>query len=118
VQDSAFDAWPVADGKRFYGMIRHADIARALTLEAKAKTLRELLTATADEGEAESFPHVHPDHSLHVVLEKMGASGLSVLPVVSRADLHELFGIVVLDDVLRAYGLPEQLPRALSPEPS
>jgi CBS domain-containing protein len=35
----------------------------------------------------------------------MGASGLKVLPVVSRANVRELLGIVVLDDILDAYGV-------------
>jgi len=36
----------------------------------------------------------------------MGSSGLNVLPVLGRANLHELLGIIVLDDVLKAYGFP------------
>jgi hypothetical protein len=35
----------------------------------------------------------------------MGASGLNVLPVISRADVRKLVGIIVLDDVLRAFGV-------------
>jgi hypothetical protein len=35
----------------------------------------------------------------------MGASSLNVLPVVSRANARELIGIVVLGDVLTAYGV-------------
>ena len=33
----------------------------------------------------------------------MGTSGLDVLPVVSRANVRQLMGIVALDDVLRVY---------------
>jgi CBS domain-containing protein len=51
------------------------------------------------------FPHVHPDHSLSLALERMGATGLNVLPVVSRADVRRLLGVVALRDVLEAYGL-------------
>ena len=35
----------------------------------------------------------------------MGASQLDVLPVVSRANVHHLEGIVTLPDVLALYGL-------------
>jgi len=35
----------------------------------------------------------------------MGALHLDLLPVVSRANVHELLGIVELADVLEAYGL-------------
>jgi chloride channel protein, CIC family len=51
------------------------------------------------------FPHLHADHSLTSALERLGSSRLDMLPVVSRADVHKLEGIVVLEDVLRFYGL-------------
>jgi CBS domain-containing protein len=49
------------------------------------------------------FPHLHADQSLHMALERMGEAGLDLLPVVSRADLHTLEGIVLLRDVLDSY---------------
>jgi CIC family chloride channel protein len=35
----------------------------------------------------------------------MGANQIQILPVVSRADLHKLEGIVTLRNVLDAYGV-------------
>jgi predicted transcriptional regulator len=35
----------------------------------------------------------------------MGANHLDVIPVVSRADIHKLLGVVTLKDVLQAYGV-------------
>jgi Mg/Co/Ni transporter MgtE len=35
----------------------------------------------------------------------MGNTGLNVLPVVSRANVRHLIGMVALDDVLDAYGV-------------
>jgi CBS domain-containing protein len=35
----------------------------------------------------------------------MGAARFDVLPVVSRANLRELEGIITLSDVLKCYGL-------------
>jgi hypothetical protein len=35
----------------------------------------------------------------------MGSSGLNVLPVVSRANLRQLIGMIALDDILNAYGV-------------
>jgi CIC family chloride channel protein len=55
-------------------------------------------------GEAD-FPHVHADHSLHLALDRMGAFQLELLPVVSRANVHQLEGIVTLQDVLALYGV-------------
>jgi len=37
----------------------------------------------------------------------MGAAKLDVLPVVSRANVHHLMGVVVLQDVLNSYGVKE-----------
>ena len=59
-------------------------------------------------GLGQEFPHLHSDHALAVALERMGAAGVDALPVVSRADVHKLEGIVALQDVLKFYGFAEQ----------
>jgi CBS domain-containing protein len=59
--------------------------------------------------EDQEFPHLHSDQSLTVALERMGAAGLDALPVVSRADVHKLEGIVALQDVLKFYGFASQI---------
>ncbi len=51
------------------------------------------------------FPHVHSDQGLDLALERMGSHQLDLLPVVNRADVHRLEGIVTLRDVLKAYGV-------------
>ncbi|PYV18991.1 MAG: chemotaxis protein CheA, partial [Acidobacteria bacterium] len=53
------------------------------------------------------LPAVHPDHSLDAGLRRMGDSPF--LPVIHRADLRRLEGVISLDDILRAYrDLPER----------
>jgi CBS domain-containing protein len=64
----------------------------------EAKQLSDLI-------EPLDFPHVHADHPLYVALERMGAAKLDVLPVVSRANVHHLMGVVTLQDVLNSYGV-------------
>jgi CBS domain-containing protein len=89
-------------------MIGRAALTEALTRGAGAAVLKKLLLAETpgnDNSREKQFPHVHPDQSLHIALERMGAGGLHVLPVVSRASVQQLLGIVVLDDVLQAYGV-------------
>jgi chloride channel protein, CIC family len=49
------------------------------------------------------FPHVHSDHSLHTALDRMGSANVDLLPVVNRANVHQLLGIVTVDDVLALY---------------
>ena len=51
------------------------------------------------------FPHLHADQGIDLALERMGKSQIDLLPVVSRANVHELVGIVTLQDVLDAYGV-------------
>jgi len=55
-----------------------------------------------------AFPHVHADHGLHLALERLGSNRLDVLPVVSRANAHQLLGVVTLRDVLQAYGIGDE----------
>jgi CIC family chloride channel protein len=104
--DNSLDAWPVADPEGLCGMIRKAELEKALSNGTTGKTLADLLRQLPEEhATALDLPHVHPDHSFSLALERMGSSGLSVLPVVSRANVRQLLGVVVLDDILGAYGL-------------
>ena len=48
---------------------------------------------------------MHTDQGLDVALERMGTNHLDILPVVNRADIHKLEGVVTLRDVLQAYGV-------------
>jgi CIC family chloride channel protein len=63
--------------------------------------------------DAAALPYAHVDDSLSVVLERMGSTGRSVLPVVSRADTREVIGIVTLADILKAYGVATHRPSGL-----
>ena len=38
----------------------------------------------------------------------MGTLGLNVLPVVSRANVRQLIGIITLHDILAAYGVAKR----------
>ena len=57
------------------------------------------------------------DHSLAMALDRMGANQLDVLPVVNRANVHKLEGIVTLQDVLRLYGVERRETTVASCEP-
>ncbi len=106
-KDSAFDAWPVGDVQGLWGMIRSGELERAADEGAANQRLAAVLSepSRSKQGSAEDPPHVHPDHSLTVALERMGTTGLNVLPVVSRAKVRQLIGIIALEDVLDAFGV-------------
>jgi CIC family chloride channel protein len=55
--------------------------------------------------DALAFPHIHSDQGLDLALERMGENQIEILPVVNRADVHKLEGIVTLRNVLNAYGV-------------
>jgi CIC family chloride channel protein len=110
VEDEVFDASPVVGELGLLGMIRNRDLAANA---ASSKKLFDLFSEAEDEHTtAEKLPHVHPDHTLSLALERMGSSGLNVLPVVSRANARQLLGIVALNDVLSAYGVANDRSRS------
>lgn len=113
VKDSLLSAWPVADQQGLSGMLRSDQLEKARAGSSIAKNVRELL----HEQSRESLPelksaHVHPDHTLSLALERMGSSGLRTLPVVSRANVRQLLGIVLLDDILDFYGVNQPSPES------
>ncbi len=95
---SKLHSWIVEDEGSIVGVLNKASLERALS-EGKAE---EKLMNLFDSLE---FPHVHPDHPLHLALERMSKSHLDILPVVNRADIHRLEGAVTLRDVLASYGV-------------
>ncbi|MES2176869.1 MAG: chloride channel protein [Gemmatimonadota bacterium] len=95
------ESWPVGDPVDFLGMVRVADLAAA----NPDATVRDVLDRTGGSTAEQGFPHVHGDHPLGQALAIMGRTRLSVLPVVSRANVRILLGVVTLADILAAYGV-------------
>jgi len=96
VSASDLRAWPVSDSRGVAGVVNLRALQQAAA-GGDSKALRDLLAGS-------QFPHVHADQSLAVALERMGMAHVDALPVVSRADVHTLEGIVALQDVLKFYG--------------
>lgn len=95
---SQFRAWPLMDEGSVVGVVSKTTLTNAVN-EGKAG---EKLSSLLDTLE---FPHVHTDHALHVALERMSSAHIDILPVVNRADVHKLEGVVTLRDVLDSYGV-------------
>jgi CIC family chloride channel protein len=98
---SALQALPVSNERGVAGIVKLAALEKAAADGDSHKKLLDLI-------EGEEFPHLHADQSIAVALERMGAEGLNALPVVSRADVHKLEGIVALQDVMKLYGFAAQ----------
>ncbi len=106
VSDSALESWPVADGEKFLGMVRTADLIKAAEGASEADTVRKVMQQQDEfQGTAPAFAHLHTDFTLDQALARMGGARHNVLPVVSRADVGILLGIVTLSDILDAYGV-------------
>jgi CIC family chloride channel protein len=98
VQSSELRSWPVEDEAGIVGVLSQSILERALI---DGKVNDELATLF----DSLEFPHVHADHPLHLALERLSKSHLDLLPVVNRADIHKLEGVVILRDVLDSYGV-------------
>jgi chloride channel protein, CIC family len=98
IQTSGLRALPVVNERGLAGVLSLSKLQGVFAAGGGEQTLHELV----DEN---NFTHVHADQPLHLALERMGTAQTDVLPVVSRADVHKLEGILVLQDVLVAYGV-------------
>jgi len=98
IGSSEFRTGLVTDRQGLVGLVNISTLTREVAKGLEKQKLAELLSGAV-------FPHVHPDQGLDVALERMGANQLEILPVVNRADVHKLEGIVTLRDVLDSYGV-------------
>jgi chloride channel protein, CIC family len=96
-RSSRMQTWLVTDSRGVIGVINLSWLEKQME-ENTDKQLSALMNAQV-------FPHVHLDQGLDLALERMGANQIEILPVVNRADVHKLEGIVTLRDVLDAYGV-------------
>jgi CBS domain-containing protein len=106
IHSLGIDALPVANGKKLLGIVTASQLESAADDGAHHQAVSEIMIVPPPGHlDAESFPHIHPDHLLDVALERMGHLHLDALPVVSRANVREILGVITLPDVLRAYGI-------------
>jgi CIC family chloride channel protein len=90
--------WIVSNARGVAGLVTREGLENA----ASSGSLDSQISTILKPGE---FPHVHADHPLDEALDRLGANRLDLLPVVSRANVHQLLGVVRLQDVLEAYGV-------------
>jgi len=95
---SALRTWPVSAEDYFLGMLTREALECAIADGRMDQPLTDLV-------ETLHVPHLHTDHPLHLALDRMSMHHIDVLPVVHRADIHKLEGVVTLPDVLKAYGI-------------
>jgi chloride channel protein, CIC family len=94
-------SWLVRDPSGLVGILTREQLLAANPDGVSVKKVRDLL-------KEREFPHVHADQSFDLALARMGTAHTDLLPVVSRANVHELLGVVRLHDVLASYGVDER----------
>jgi len=97
VRSSKFQTLLVTDRRGVVGVLGQLKLEQEPS-ESADKKIGELVNAMV-------FPHAHSDQGLDLALERMGAHQLEMLPVVNRANVHQLEGVITLRDVLKAYGV-------------
>ncbi len=105
--NTPLSAVPVEPDRDLYLIVEAGKLTGVVTRDS-------ILTAREDGNEnmpvhdlarrSGEFPHVHPDHPIELAMQRMGEAGWSSLPVVDRADISKLRGLITVSDVLRAYG--------------
>jgi CIC family chloride channel protein len=87
-------SWPVGIAPRVDGVVTLEQVENA----DHVLTVRDLIDGQED------YPHAHSDQQVSHVLDRMRGEGIDTMPVVSRADIHELQGVVTLSRILASYG--------------
>ena len=90
--------WLVRDHSGLIGIVTVDQLRTAVKAADSKRYVGDLVNPR-------EFPHLHTDQSLDLALDRMGATHTDMLPVVSRANVHQLLGVVCLHDVLKSYGV-------------
>jgi len=98
VEHAGQQVWLVCDRRGVVGVLTQARLREASKSAPPGQKVGDLVRGR-------EFPHLHSDQPFDLALDRMGATQLDLLPVVSRANVHELQGIVRLNDLLNSYGL-------------
>jgi CIC family chloride channel protein len=102
--------WLVCDPSGVTGLVTQNQLREAMGQRGPQTEVRDLIKSA-------EFPHLHADQSFDQALARMGAARADLLPVVSRANVHELLGVVWLADVLKSNTRTRLHHRRRSPHP-
>jgi CIC family chloride channel protein len=95
LDEARVNSWPVGAGSRVHGVVNVRQVQNA----DHVLTVGDLISLR------DRYPHAHSDHHVTYALDRMRHERLDALAVVSRADIHELQGVVTLAGILASYGL-------------
>jgi CIC family chloride channel protein len=103
--DGELGSWPVSDDVGLVGIVRLSDLATAVRDGRGDELIVAVISPLDVDDETEFSVYVHPDQPLSLALSRMGETGHTALPVVSRANARNIVGMVTLSDILAVYGV-------------
>ena len=56
----------------------------------------------------DEYIFVYEDHPISYALNRMGSAGIDAIPVVSRANIRQLQGVITMPAILTAYGVTHE----------
>lgn len=89
--------WPVVRDDALLGLVSEQALKEVRFDTAPA--VRDALPADGN------YPFVHVDNTVGQVLERMGQEHVELLPVVSRANVRQLLGVITFADAVKAFGV-------------
>jgi CIC family chloride channel protein len=95
LEEQGRNAWPVGKAQTLDGFVT----LRQIEDKKDAPDLETLIRANG------AYPFVHGDQPVSLALERMGHAGVDSIPVVSRINLHQAQGVVLLSEALASYGV-------------
>ena len=108
-QKPASDAWSLIDGNlEEHFLVRRPSNSIALSSRHDVKRLVDSADArTLEETQILSVvPYLHPDEDLQVALRQ--ATNYPLVPVLSRANVSRILGVIDLNDIMKAYRRPDR----------
>lgn len=94
---SPYQEIPVVDtAQHFLGVIYRADVRRYITAGNSEKPVMDILVK-----EGVLFAHV--DHSLHLIMQRLGEQDQSLMPIVTHGHAPRLLGVVTRATILRTF---------------
>jgi CIC family chloride channel protein len=94
----------VVHGEDVLGVLPESVVQRSIAEGNGHRSTRELIAEPGGGFKIDDIPHVHPDESLDLALERMGSYHVRALPVLDRSNVRKLRGFITLDNVMEAYG--------------
>jgi CIC family chloride channel protein len=97
IRSSGWNALPLVDATGVRALVTERELLAAQ--RDGRQTIADVYPAITD------YPFVHADQPLSIAMHRMGTGDVNVLPVVSRANIRQIFGVAALADILEAYGV-------------